>query len=71
MLSIPHQTIMKISSTRPPVRNISKPNPWAHVHYVVVGSFLHRSSLKVNGPYIETKCIFFCIKKFITDEMWV
>ena len=54
MLSIPHQTIMKIISTRPPVRNISKPNPWAHAHYVVVGSCLHTSSLKVSGPYIET-----------------
>ena len=27
-------------------------------------------TLKVSGPYVETLCVFFCIKIIISAEMW-
>ena len=27
-------------------------------------------SFKVSGPYIETLCVFFCIKNITNAEMW-
>ena len=28
-------------------------------------------TVKVSGPYVETSCVFFCIKYIINAEMWV
>ena len=32
--------------------------------------FCERALFKVSGPYVETLCVFFCIKNIINAELW-
>ena len=37
------------------------------VLYFVIWSY---EQFKVSGPFVETSCVFQCIKNFINAEMW-
>ena len=43
---------------------------FSHNLVILVQKPTYFDFLKESGPYVETSCVFFCIKNIINAEMW-